>query len=174
MRLCLLLLFLLLVPAAGRAQQPSSAPDWKPLDFLVGDWVAKGGGGPGQGSGNFSFHFDLDNHVLVRKNTANYPAANGRPAYHHADLMIIHPEDQTNDFSADYFDTEGHIIRYRVQPNAPSGTAIFVSEPAANSPRFRLTYKRIASGLEGSFEIAAPGKPEDFKPYLQWTAAQDH
>lgn len=173
MRLCLLSL-LLLVSLAGRAQQSSHAPDWKPFDFLVGDWVANGGGGPGQGSGNFSFHFDLEKHVLVRKNTANYPAANGRPAYHHEDLMIIHPTDETNDFSADYFDTEGHVIRYRVQPNAPSGTVIFMSEPAVNSPRFRLGYKKIASGLEGNFEIASPGKPEDFKLYLQWTAAHDH
>lgn len=167
MRLCLLPL-LLVISVAGRAQQPSPAPDWKPLDFLVGDWIGKGGGGPGQGSGNFSFHFDLDEHVLVRRNLANYPAANGRAAYHHEDLMVVYPDDETKKLVADYFDTEGHVIRYRVQ-DAPSG-AIFLSEAAANGPRFRLTYKKTTGGLEGTFEIAPPGKPEEFKLYLKWTA----
>jgi hypothetical protein len=165
-----LLAFLLLVSLTGAAQRPSPAPDWKPLDFLVGDWIGKGGGGPDQGSGNFSFHFDLEKHVLVRRNVADYPAANDRPAYHHEDLMVIYREDRSRDLLADYFDTEGHVIRYQVQPNEPSNTAVFISDASTNSPRFRLTYKKVAEGLQGTFEIAPPGKPEEFKLYLQWTA----
>jgi hypothetical protein len=172
MRWCLLsLLFLVCLSLA--AQQLAPAPNWKSLDFLIGDWTGSGGGGPGQGSGNFSFHFDLEKQVVLRKNSADYPAANDRAAYHHEDLMVIHPDDQSNNFSADYFDSEGHVIRYRVQPGAPGGTAIFVSDAMASRPRYRLTYKKIASGVEGSFEIAPPGKPEDFKLYLKWTAAHD-
>jgi hypothetical protein len=169
MRSCLLS-FLLLVCVYSVAQQPSPAPDWKSLDFLIGDWIGTGGGGPGQGSGSFSFHFDLAKQVVLRRNSADYPATNRRAAYHHEDLMVIHSDDRSDNFSADYYDTEGHVIRYRVQPGAPSGTAIFLSEVVGNAPRFRLTYKKIATGLEGSFEIAPPGKPEEFKPYLKWAA----
>jgi len=69
---------------------------------------------------------------------------------------------------ADYYDSEGHVIRYSVRSPAP-GEAVFLSQPAAGEPTFRLSYKLVSSeSLDGSFEIAAPGAQEAFKPYLSW------
>src|SRR5262249_30868764 len=71
---------------------------------------------------------------------------------------------------ADYFDNEGHVIRYLVEARAPD-VVTFVSDPGAREPRYRLTYRREPDGtLAGSFEVAAPGSPDAFTPYLAWKA----
>jgi hypothetical protein len=69
---------------------------------------------------------------------------------------------------ADYYDNEGHTIRYSVTSPA-AGQAVFVSELAAGEPRYRLSYQLEPSGLlKGEFAIASPGTPDDFKTYLSW------
>ena len=69
---------------------------------------------------------------------------------------------------ADYYDSEGHVIRYSVTSAAP-GEATFLSDVVAGAPRFRLNYKLGADNLlKGEFAIAPPGKPEAFAPYLAW------
>ena len=62
------------------------------------------------------------------------------------------------------------MIRYA--GNTPSASElILVSEVVSDAPRFRLSYRLGADGvLAGRFEIAPPGKPESFGPYLAWTA----
>jgi hypothetical protein len=46
-----------------------------------------------------------------------------------------------------------------------------VSEPAAGAPRFRFTYKILSpTELHVGFDIAPPGKPDAFSPYLSGTA----
>jgi hypothetical protein len=48
---------------------------------------------------------------------------------------------------------------------------VLVSEVVSGAPTFRLSYKLAAGGvLGGRFEMAPPGKPESFEPYLTWTA----
>ena len=70
---------------------------------------------------------------------------------------------------ADYFDSEDHVIRYVAQARA--GEVVFVSEAKASEPRYRLTYTRSsATTLKGTFEIAPPGHPDAFSPYLTWAA----
>jgi hypothetical protein len=60
---------------------------------------------------------------------------------------------------ADYFDSEGHVIRYVV--DGRPGEAAFVSEIRAAEPRYRLTYTQASPGtLNGRFDVAPPGKPE--------------
>jgi hypothetical protein len=103
-------LFLMLAGAAP-------AGLWQPLEFLVGEWRGEGSGGPGQGSGGFTFAWDLQKAVLVRKNHAEYPAQQGRPAAVHDDLTVISVEGDR--LRADYWDNEGHVIRYAV--GAPPG-----------------------------------------------------
>lgn len=151
------------------AQQAAPTVDWKPLAWLVGDWTATGGGGPGQGSGGFSFHQDLQGQVLVRKNYSEYPPTKDKPAYRHDDLTIVY---RTNDgFRADYFDNEGHVVRYSVAVSADGNTVTFVSDEAAPGPHLRLTYHKLNEAtLAGTFEIARPDKPHDFSKYLEWTA----
>ena len=54
----------------------------------------------------------------------------------------------------------------------PSSRSIVVVSllAAAPGPRFRLTYRLGTDGIiAGSFEIAPPGKPDAFGPYLTWS-----
>lgn len=165
-------MFLILVfwgAAAVLAQAPAPSGDpYSALRFLMGEWVADGPASAG--SGHFEFTPDVQGNVVVRRNHADYPAANGRPASTHDDLLVIYREGTPAVTRAIYFDNEGHVIRYAVESGSPDAVT-FVSEVAAGTPRFRLSYAKLADGrLSGKFEIAPPGKPEEFKPYLEWTA----
>jgi len=141
------------------------AEDWGPLQFLIGEWAGEGGGQPGQASaGSFSFTPDLQGTILVRRSFAAYPAANGRPAFRHDDLTIVYRAADSKQFRATYWDNEGHVIQYSVQP-AEGGVA-FVSDGPPSGQRFRIGYAREgANQVKIKFEIAAPGK--DFAPYVE-------
>jgi len=137
-----------------------------PLRFLVGDWTAIES--PAGERGSFTFKPGVQDHVLVRTNEAVYDATPQHAASRHDDLMVIYSENGS--IKAEYFDNEGHVIRYAVRSDRPDH-AVFVSEPSARDPQFRLTYALASDGvLAGSFEIAAPGSPGAFKPYLSWKA----
>jgi hypothetical protein len=144
------------------------AEDWGPLQFLIGDWAGEGGGQPGQASaGSFSFTPELQGAVLVRRSFAEYPPANGQPAFRHDDLTIVYRDAASKQFRATYWDNEGHVIQYSVQ--ATDNGVVFVSEGSPSSQRFRIGYSRVgANQAKISFEIAAPGK--DFAPYVEATA----
>ena len=147
-------------------QDTKRAVDWKPLSWLIGDWIGSGAGGPGQGAGSFSFQLDLQGTILARKSFAEYPAMGQKPAYRHDDLMIVYPE--AGSYKAIYFDNEEHTIRYSIDASA-EGTVTFLSEAMAGAPRFRLTYHKTGEAtLSGKFEIAPPDKP--FATYLEWSA----
>jgi len=136
------------------------------LRFLFGNWQAVDL--PAGESGGFTFKLGVQDHVVIRTNEAHYAAAGDRPASNHDDLLVIYREDGS--LKADYFDSEGHVIRYVV--DTPSGNvATFVSARVAGQPRYRLTYHADPAGLlVGSFEIAAPDAADTFKPYLTWKA----
>jgi hypothetical protein len=156
------ILFALLV-ATAPGQTP---PDLRALDFLLGDWEAVDLP-PGE-SGAFVFSAAVQERIIVRTSYAKYPARDGQPAMRHDDLMVIFSEDHA--LKADYFDSEQHVIRYTIQPRGPRDV-VFISDPKPSQPRYRLTYTLGANGmLKGSFEIAPPGEPDTFKPYLAWTA----
>jgi hypothetical protein len=70
-----------------------------------------------------------------------------------------------------YFDTEGHQINYKITPASDGQSVMFISDASQSQPRYRLSYVKSKDGrLEGKFEIAPPGQPEEFKTYLQWTS----
>ena len=166
MRRAITALTLILTGGAAAAQAPA---DLSPLAFLVGDWQAVDTA-PGE-TGRSVFALQVQDRVMVRTNEAVYPATADRPASRHDDLMVIYREDAA--IKADYFDNEGHVIRYVVQP-AGGRRAVFVSDPSAREPRYRLTYSLGANGvLEGAFEIAPPGSPDAFKAYLTWKAKKN-
>ncbi|HLX09943.1 MAG TPA: hypothetical protein VKY89_18950 [Thermoanaerobaculia bacterium] len=156
-------------PASGNS---GTADGLAALSFLVGEWEGVGGGGPGQGTGTFSFQRDLQQRVLVRHNHSEYPAAAGRPAAVHDDLMVVYSQGEPPSLRAIYFDSEGHVIQYAVQlagSAAPAETrsVTFTSDAAPTSPRYRLTYRMTgADTVEIRFEIAPPGKPDGFVPYI--------
>ena len=153
----------LLLGSGAASAQP--AQPLAPLQFLVGDWRAIDTA-PGE-SGAFAFRLGVQNHVLVRTNEATNDANATSPTARHDDLMVVFVENGV--VKADYFDNEGHIIRYTA--HVETNRVAFVSDPDPNGPRYRLTYAVADGGvLVGSFEIAPPGAADQFKPYLSWKA----
>ena len=136
------------------------------LRFLFGAWQAIDLP-PGE-SGGFTFRLAVQDRVVIRTNEAHYPAAGDRPASNHDDLLMIYRDEGS--LKADYFDSEGHVIRYVVDTPSPN-VATFISARVAGQPRYRLSYHADAAGLlTGSFEIAAPAAADPFKAYLTWKA----
>ena len=164
-------LLLLLNLAVG--QESSAKTSLDELRFLIGEWEGVGEGGPGAGKGLFSFAFDLQNRVVVRKNYAEYPSTANRPAVRHDDLMVIYLDRASNRILANYFDSEGQQISYKVTLSSDHTTVTFLSEPSASQPRYRLSYRKLKGGtLSGKFEIAPPGQPDAFKTFLEWSAGR--
>ena len=162
-------LLLLLSLAVG--QESSAKHSLDDLRFLFGEWEGVGAGGPGSGKGVFSFALDLQNKVIVRKNYAEYPPTAGRPAFRHDDLIVIYLDRASNQILANYFDSEGQQISYKVTPSSDHEAVTFLSDPSPSQPRYRLSYTRVKDGtLNGKFEIAPPGQPDAFKTYLEWSA----
>jgi len=147
------------IPATGLA----AGPDWGPAQFLIGQWTGEGSGQPGASTGAFSVTPDLQGTVLVRRSFADYPAAGGKPASRHDDLMVVYHGETAGELRAIYFDSEGHAIRYSATASAAG--VVFVSEGKPDEMRYRLTYTPTGKDtLKLLFEIAAPGK--DFSRYL--------
>ena len=153
------------------AQQPAARANWDGWQFLIGDWKGEGSGDPGNGAGGFSLYPDLQNTVLVRKNHAEYPEVKDRPAFSHDDLMIIYQDGKS--IRANYYDNETHVINYNVLFSPDSGSVIFTSDLIPSAPRFRLTYAKAENGsLKILFDVAPPGKPEEFSKYIEASAVR--
>ncbi len=152
--------------------QPLNAAEGPGIDslrFLLGTWRARGVGAPGEATGSAEFTQGLSGHVIFRKSFAEYPPKAGKPAYRHDDFMVIYA-DADSSVRADYFDNEGHVIRYAVRSPAP-GSAEFLSPATQSGPGYRLTYTLGASGnLDGKFEVAPPGGAGRFTTYLEWSS----
>jgi hypothetical protein len=158
------LVCLVLIASIG-AVRGDSPPQLAPLQFLLGVW--EGIGDQAGATGEFSFALSVQDLVIVRTNYSNTPPSGGKPASRHDDLMVIY--DDAGLVKADYFDSEGHVIRYVAEVKV--GEVIFLSEVKGSEPRYRLTYSQgSATTLNGRFDVAPPGKPEAFAPYLSWTA----
>jgi hypothetical protein len=151
--------------AALLAAEPSRAgPDpLQALSFLEGTWSAEPDATGA--AGRFSLARELDGRVLVRRNRLEMPARGDRPAGVHEDLLVVWPEGGA--LRADYWDNEGHVIHYAVEPTSDGVRLVSIGP----GPRFRLTYVQVDKGLvEVRFEIAPPDKPEAFAPYLSGRA----
>jgi hypothetical protein len=155
---------MLMAAASAYAGVPK---ELEPLEFLLGEWGASGDGKPGEAVGSATFARGLQDRVIIRSSYADYPASAQAPAWRHDDLMVIYASEGAG-IRADYYDNEGHVIRYAVAVAGP-GEVSFVSEIASGAPRFRLSYKLGSDGiLKGEFAMAPPGKPEAFARYLAW------
>ncbi|HET9577851.1 MAG TPA: hypothetical protein VFP44_08495 [Usitatibacter sp.] len=156
--------------AAGVTQAARAAGGWDDLAFLFGTWAAEdSSGSPGKAArGETVFEPQLDGQVVVRRNFAEYPPARGRPASRHDDLMVIYRAGSGAPIRAKYFDNEGHVIDYGV--TAVRDTVVFLGDAVPGTPRFRLTYRKLADErVAGEFAIAKPETPDGFQPYLAWT-----
>src|SRR5262245_21427519 len=142
--------------AVTRAPSAGAAPPQalQQLSFLLGEWQAAGTGSPGEAKGGFTFAPGLQDRVIVRTNYADYPATADKPSFRHDDLMVLYATD-AGESRADYYDNEGHVIRYAGATPA-RGQLTLVSESATAAPRFRLSYQLQPDGtLDGRFEVAA-------------------
>jgi hypothetical protein len=151
-------------PAAAAA---APADGWQ---FLLGEWDAVGEGRADDIPGWFSFAYDLDGHILTRRNHAEVPASNGRPAAVHDDLLIVYPGKDAGARKAMYFDNEGNVIQYKANV-APDGSAwVFENEPNGG-PAFRLTIrKETPDRVMVMFDMAVSGK--DFKTWVKGAAVR--
>jgi hypothetical protein len=156
----------LLFLGAGSSASAEEAKD--PLAVaapLVGRWEADPDPKTPGANGWTVFERAAQGRALVRKNHAQYPATQERPASAHDDVMLLFSEN--GQLRAEYVDNEGHVIRYQVQAPIAS-TLVFLSEAGAPGPRFRLTYTWPSKDrLDLTFEIAPPGPTSEFKPYIQ-------
>jgi len=151
------------------AQQTAASVNWDSLKFLLGKWVGEGTAETGQpGTGYCSFEAGLQEKVLVRKNHSEYPAANGRPAISHDDLMIIYPDGARQQLRAFYTDNEGNVIHYTVTASSDGKGAVFLSDAEPGAPGYRLTYKLTEPDhITITFEMAPPGKPDRFEKFIE-------
>jgi hypothetical protein len=155
-------LALIVWTAAPRAEGPATLASFQ---FLLGEW--EGIGDQAGATGGFTFVAGVQDHVIMRTNYSNTPATATTPASRHDDLMVIYVD--AGIVKADYFDNEGHVIRYVAE--ARPNEVVLVSEIKPAEPRYRLSYvRRSATTINGTFEVAPPGKPDAFTPYLSWAA----
>ncbi len=154
-----------------RAQSSADKTDgvaWKKLEFLLGRWTGTSGEKDtplGAGQGGFSFELELNRKIIVRRNLAAYDSG-----ARHEDLLVIYLDSPGESPRAIYFDSEGHVIRYRLTFPAP-GSVTFLSDAQQPGPRYRLSYVKHDSVLDGKFEVAPPGA--EYQTYLKWTSKKD-
>jgi hypothetical protein len=168
-------LILVFVFASSLLAEQGSGPidRWQGLRFLIGEWKGQGTGRPGDGSGGFVLDEELDGKVLIRRNHADYPPRDGRPASHHEDLMIVYPAPGGTPLRAIYFDNEGHTIEYTIKSATAPNQAVFNSAGGERSPRFRLTYQETQPGkISIRFEISPPGRNSKFQTYIEANATR--
>jgi hypothetical protein len=146
-----------------------ATPEWKDLQFLLGEWTAAGGGEPGQGTGTVSFDFELGGTIFVRRNHLEFAATLDNPAFTHDDQLITYKE-ETGEMRAIYFDNEGHTIHYKVTLS-PDGDIAYISDAIPEAPRFRMSYlKGDAGEYTTRFAIAPPNNPEGFVTHVEGQA----
>jgi hypothetical protein len=160
------LLFTWLIMFSNFSAQPAEKNLWKAYNFLIGTWEGEGNGQPGQGTGIVTFEYSLDDKIIIRKNHNEYPATSDRPAFVHDDLMIYYMEN--NYTRSDYYDNEGNVIHYSNNFSADSTSLVMVSAINQGAPRYRFTYTKLEpSKMKVTFEVAPPGRPEEFKKYVE-------
>ena len=155
--------------ASVGAWQPAAPPmpDWSGFAFLIGDFTAVGDGTPGAATGSTSMRPVMGGTALERINRADYPAANGRPAFKHEDRLYLYRDPGAGGIRGLYFDGEGHVILYRVSVDNSARRVEMVSDVIPGQPRYRFVYTSDAPDeFDATFEIAPPDHPDQFTRYV--------
>jgi hypothetical protein len=170
MKLATLAILLCAAGLCAQTPKPAASP-LAPLAFLQGTWAAKAQGDTGaQGDADYTFELELRGNILARH--GSYASCKGPQDFDcaHQDLLYVYPDGPSQSLKAIYFDNEGHVIHYDVStPDAT--TAVFLSDPSAPGPRFRLTYSLKGGIMSGKFQMLMPGQTE-WRDYLTWSGAK--
>ncbi len=135
--------------------------DWQALKYLMGSWTGEGSGSPGASAGAFTFSLEAAGHVMVRRSTAT------SARFTHEDYTVFYQEGGV--VRAVYVDNEQHVVHYMVKATDPD--IVCLSDVHPSLPRYRFTYTRLDSQrLKVKFEVAPPGKPEEFTTYVEGIA----
>ena len=158
--------------AAPLCAQTAATPDpWKALSFLEGTWEAKTQGGAASAAGLYTFQLELDKHILARHSTTD-PGCKGPANFDcaHGDLLYVYEDAPGQPLKAIYFDNEGHVLHYSVS-TLDATTAVFLTDPAAPGPQFKLVYELKGPLMTGKFQMKMPGQTE-WKSYLEWSGGK--
>jgi hypothetical protein len=145
---------------------------WAALRFLEGTWDAKTQGQASgvNATGTYSFRKELGGHILARHSSAAGCKGPADFDCEHGDLLYIYRDMPDQPLKAIYFDNEGHVIHYSV--STPTSTsAVFISDPSAPGPQFRLVYELKGTVMSGKFQMHMPGNTE-WTSYLEWSGAK--
>ncbi len=152
---------LLLVAFGTSVANAQIAPDtnpFQPLQFLVGKWSGGGKTDSGAAQGTSKFTVELQEHILVRRDSNSF-AGQGKSAAPYEQMMVIAPA-QSGGYTASYWDSIGHDISYNGTVTSVNGMpqVQFLSAAAPGTPQFRLTYTQTgAKTMHVRFEIEPPG-----------------
>jgi hypothetical protein len=153
---------------SAQSKPPARNEPWNAVSFLEGTWEAKtqAAASGADVTGTYSFQKELGGHILARHSSATGCEGPADFNCEHGDLLYVYQDMPGQPLKAIYFDNEGHVIHYSVS-TPTSGSAVFVSDPSAPGPQFRLRYELKADVLWGKFQMQMPGK-EEWVSYLEW------
>jgi hypothetical protein len=151
---------------------PAGADPWKALSFLEGTWEARTARGKPDvnAAGTYIFRKELSGHILARHSSSAGCKGPADFDCQHGDLLYVFQDATGQPLKAIYFDNEGHVIHYSVSTPSPA-SAVFLSDPSAPGPQFRLVYELKGGLMSGRFQMRMPGKTE-WMSYLEWSGAK--
>jgi len=171
MKARMLIIGLLLLPAAAVAQSGAQRDVWEPFKFFVGRWEGTGKGEPGASKTEREYKFVLNGKFLHTQNRSVYePQLKNPKGEVHEDMGLFSYDKSAKQFVFRQFHGEGFVNHY-VQSNLSSDgkTIVFTAERIENIPsgwRARETYKIVSPNeFTEVFELAEPGK--EFQIYSE-------
>ena len=156
-------------PVEGAKEKPPTVyalplppkPDYSALDWLIGEWNGKTVAPSPPGEARLSVAYDLENRVMVFRETVDFSASPSAPATHEQWMGILSPDAGSKGFLLRQFSSMGFITRYRA--SAEKFIIHFTPEGGELAPSgwlFRRTLTRASdSEITESVDAAPPDKP---------------
>lgn len=160
----ILIVFILIFPILGFAQNPKQDTLWKPFESFIGNWTGKGGGATGEGTYERSYKFIFNKKYIEVKNKSVYPPSKDKTSGEvHEDIGYISFDKIRNTFVLRQFHIEGFVNQYTLDSVPVDGKRlVFVSESIENiKPGWRAKeiYEIHNDGeITETFELAPPDK----------------
>jgi len=156
-------------PVEGAKEKPPTVyalplppkPDYSALGWLIGEWNGKAVTPSPPGEARLSVAYDLENRVMVFRETVDFSASPSVPASHEQWMGILSPDAGGKGFLLCQFSSTGFITRYHA--SAEKAVIHFYPEGGELAPSgwlFRRTLTRTSdSEITESVDAAPPDKP---------------